>query len=445
MDDAETDSKCSVHRMPHVSICFRVCQDALQLGVRIQAPTEGPASCEARLMCVSLDNVVVARNRGMGPLFYTKRMAELSGGAHRVQYLIQFDSGDLVMYNRVLGYHGSTTARNSAATHALRSHGSGMLAPRQTVLWRVDEQHALPCVVTLRAVCRSPLYLQACQTTPSLYQPPCELESGEARLVLSDDRSFVVGSHGSGETPYDLVVRPAAARDDDGAWPAQPPTGRGRYALCLGLQGPPPSGSMSWTDADAVSWLETLGGLDFQCRLLGDGQSCYAPHAPFGVATRQGVRASLRSLAVRDGDTVALVSTGGGHAAALACIGEQGAQDGSLLHADLAEDVAGLVARGARVFVFVDACNGADLAAELERRAPAGPWFLATAWPADGEEWAISSGSFTHAFLVKTLVAADMQSAALGDVFARARDAYRFKDSDGVVPFCAGDARLALF
>jgi hypothetical protein len=457
VSDNEVDHATSF-KLPEVHVRFMTRRGQLLLGIRVDG-SDDPFTCEARLLQISLDNVVVARNRGTEALRFERRLLELSPGRHRVQFVCHFDSGDMIMYHRLLTYNGPTCREpGEKAEHILNSHGSGVVSPKHPVMWRIDEAYQLPVTIILQGARRAALFIQACRTAPGSYEPPISLDAGEARVCLrGSDRYFIVGVHGSTDTPYDLLVECAqhSETDDRLLWTRAPHT-PAAYAVCVGLSKYSCITQLHWADADAVSWLQYLGGGGYEFRLFGDGMSSYAPFTPSALGSEMNIRRFVRSLAdvVGEGDMVTFTDSGHGAADGkghswLCCLDENGTTDGEYMDTDLADDFSVLTQNGARVFLFIDACHSFGFEENMRQRCPDGSWFLATACTSSGvgfDDPAVHHGAFTYAFLVKGLQGRFRNlNPPLGEVFDYAKSIYKFKQEARNMPQCAGNRDIRLF
>ena len=458
--DASGSFDLAFHTLPPVSVMFLAAGGRLRLGLSVDA-SDDPARCEARVLQISLDNVVVARNRGTEPLGHERDMCDLERGRHRVQYVCQFDSGDVAIYERTLVYKGPTRRLAGAPpAHTLGHHGSGLVSPGRPVTWCLDEAHPLPATVVLHGPAHAPLYAQACVTQPGAFQAPRELQCGEARIILSSERYFVVGVHGSGDVPYDLFVESLPDEERRGGgqqqlWVRSVHT-PAAYAVCIGISKYTFITPLHWADADAVSWLDYLTARRYAFRLFGDGVSSYTPYTPAALGTESNIRRHMRALAevVREGDTVAFTDSGHGSGdmrdhSWLCCLDDRDASPvGAYQDHELAVDISLITKKGARVFVFIDACHSFGFANQLQLMCDPEYWFFASTCTAAGvgfDDSSVHHGSFTYAFLVKGLQCRFRDTnPEVGEVFDYARSVYRFRSDPENMPQCRGNRKIRL-
>ena len=448
----------TTQELPRVLVsCDQVGDDQLRLAVRV---SERANSAKLRSARILLDGALVARTRSADAvLVFTRPLVQLSSGKHQVQFLVFYDSGDHQSWNRVFAYDGPTERDARAGAHVLTDHGAGSVSMRRSVLWRVDDSRELPVTVVLRTAPGVSMFLQACRTGPGDFQAPVMVEDGAARLVLADERYFVVGASGAGERYYDLQLedRPAEASSALALW--QPRDSRpAAYGLCVGISKYRYINSLEFCDEDATDWTRYLGQ-QYETRLLGDGVSSYAPFVPVALATEVNIRQYMRGLrdVVRAGDLVTFVDSGHGSGDGkgyswLCCLDERGVADGEYDDKELAEDVGALTDLGARVLIIIDACYSGGLIDNLQARcgeAADAPWFIATTCTMSGfgfDDAATHHGAWTNAFLIRGLMSRFAgKNPRLGDVFEYALGIYTYKSERKNMPQCAGNQNLCLF
>lgn len=452
---SQSSQKCTFFILPVVSICFKAKKGHLHLGLRTgeTAPRRRHSCCltrssdsssssefgddndgidsETKIMKIYLDNVLVTEKRGAEVLLFRKPLVELENGRHSVQYIVTFDSGDVLMYHRVLVYNGPT-ARGSS-DHVLESSGSGVLSPERPVAtWRLADG-LLPCAVTLRSPSKAPLALRSSRGF-------AELTDGEAILTeFGDDRVFVVESRAFTDAPYDMRVGPLPASPRLLSWERPPGSDACKplnAALVVGTAQSAHVGTAQLDDSDAVSWVNLLIEAEFSFRLLGSASCSYSPHVPVGYATTTNIRVCLGDgipAVVGSGSIVILCWTGD----ELACAG------GESLGVDVLVELSDRILKtGASLAMFFDACNVSELAAKMKLVSKSENWFVASADSGSGAT--VTPGAFNHVLLTRGLASVEPGMTA-GEVFDRAHHAYRYT-RPGMAPIrCEGDRSLVLF
>ena len=448
------------YTLPYVSVLFDVKQDALHVGLGVET-SDNPSLCEARVLQITLDDVVVAKNRGRDMLTFQQPLCELENGKHVVQYVCQFDSGDMVVYYRTLVYRGNTVrgdAVDRPVAHSLLYHGSGTATVKKAVMWKLSDVHELPCTVVLRGAWNCSLYLQACTTNPLDYQPPRTLKNGEARLVIVSDRHLVIGVSGNdvGIVAYDIFVESQKSECSEKLSWSKSPRVPAHYAVCIGISKYTFVTPLHWADADAVSWLDYLTSKQYVYRLFGDGVSSYSPYTPHGLGRQKEISACMQYLSdvVQDGDTVAFTDSGHGAGDGtehswLVCLDDTDTTHrGTYDDVAFASDISKLTEKGANVFVFIDACHSFGFAYQLEKMCNPDSWFIATTCTVNGvgyDDNSVHHGSFTYTFLIKGLQGRfKNNNPTMGEAFEYARSIYRFRANPNNMPQCAGNPNLKL-
>lgn len=459
-------------RLPRVRASVRATEDGkLRLQLAVLEDEEPDTSLFALMssMQILLDHAQVAKTRTSRELVHERELTTLDRGVHRAQFTVRFTSGDVHTEQRVFAYNGPTVrAEGERECHALVAHGSGLASSRHISVWRLDERYALPARVRLRGQTAAPLYLQPCATSPGgangapVFEPPVELERGEAVLSLSSTRYFVVGSRAPQEAPFDLFVEPAPSSAEPAAaagalWRPNPRV-PAAYTVCVGISNYRFISSLEYADDDAVSWCEYLSRGGYEVRLFGDGKSSYAPFVPDAVATEANVRRYVQALVdvLRPGDVFVFASSGHGSGdgrgnSYLCMEDEHGVPAGEYSDVELASDLAAIARTGCKTIVTLDHCFSGGMLDDIQRAfEPDRPdqfWACSTCGIA-GYGWDDPStrhGSWTHSFLIRGLeMRFAGQNPPLREAFQYAFSIYPRREQKNL-PQCVGNGDLTIF